>query len=293
MIVLRPGLQAGRYDVLVVGAQQGQMMLDHFFPLFLVAGDGQAAGSDRPDGFEIFGSHHTAGTPGRMGNGIHDHGHGHQIFSGLADSRHRGPGSQLLGDFRRGAADPLAPKMAGVFDFHHIVPDGNPDRFVRLAPHNHGIVTGILELGRKVSAHVPGAHQLFGPAGGKDCGDGRAAVAGRSGARQWAGTEYDFILRIKGVCPGGDIFPQDPVADAGSSENILVFFNGIFRVYAAGRQIDYQNLSGPTSVPFHRSSSFDYMLVWHSMQLAAFSGGTTNKGLRRGAILLVKSAQAT
>ena len=161
--------------------------------------------------------------------GVHDHRHRNQILSRLPDCRHSRFRTQLLGNLDRCPPDTLPPNAAGVLDFHLIIDNRQPHRPIRLAFDDNRIVPGILDLRGKLTPHMPGPHKRSRPAGREKCRDGRAAVTRGPGPGQRTDAENEFICRVKGLRSRRNLIPQDLVSQSRSSQDILIFFNSVFR----------------------------------------------------------------
>lgn len=99
------------------------MVFDQLLPLFFVARNPNAAGAAHSDGFEVLGSHYRTDSSGRVGNGVHNHGHGYQVFTGLTDGGHDRVGPHDLGDRLCRPANARPPEPAGILNLHLLIDD--------------------------------------------------------------------------------------------------------------------------------------------------------------------------
>ncbi len=244
------GLRGGEagHHMLVVPAQDGQVKLDELLPLALVPGDAHCAAALHAHGLEVLGAHDPAHAASGVRQGVGHNGHGRELFPGLADGRHHAVRAHLLADLQAGAPNARAPQLRGVAQFHPGIADIQPHRFLGPALHDERVIARILELGGELAAHVPGAHQRPGPAGGEDGGHRGAAVAGHARARQHARGEDELVGGIKGAGSGGHLLPEDLVAEARAAEHFPVPLSGVLGADLPCGQIHAQHLSGKAAI---------------------------------------------
>ena len=189
----RPGGVDGVLQQMIVG------LLTSLHKL-LRAGDLDPTGAAHHDGLEVLGTHHRAvATAARRSRQVaHRHRDSHLVLARRADSKDlRCRIAHLLPQNVIRLPHVLAPDMAGVSQFHHVVVDIQIDRLFGASLDDDCVVAGVLEFGAKVTASVAIAENTSDRGAGHR--DGHTARTGGQRAAQRARPDADHIAWVVGV----------------------------------------------------------------------------------------------
>ena len=229
--------------MLVVGANDGAVVVDELFPLGLVARDMHGLAALKGNGLEHFGAHDSADAAAcGMGTAVDHHRIRNQIFTSGPDGGNGAVCAHFFGDHAGGAACALAPHMAGVFKPRLAVAHVQPHGAVGLALDNKKVIARVLQVLGKIAAHVARTDKVLRPRNRHDGGYSGTPAAQSARASQRPHGKNDLVGFIICLGLGRNFVPKHLVAEARAANDVKILV-GVLNSNAARAQVDPQALA--------------------------------------------------
>ena len=257
--VLCPALGLCGHVVVVVAADQVAHHVVGELQHLLGVSHLDAAGAADGQALQLLVAHGSAqtGTAGVAEAGVQG-GVIHQVLTGGADGSRLELTAVLLHHPLVGSKGTLAPDLACVLQRDFAVLDAQVDGLFGDAADNDAVVTGILQHGADVAAHVCIDDGVaLGP--GRTEGHVHTAGAGHAGTGQGADTKDDQSLLVIGVQLHGSFLVHNAVGHAHTADIFMVFCV-VLGGDLTGGQVDAQDLACPAIGFSHCCSSLQVLV---------------------------------
>ena len=141
--------------MLVIGTNDGAVVVDELFPFGLVARDVHGLAALKGNGLEHLGAHDSADAAAcGMGAAVDHHRIRNQIFTGGPNGGNRAVRAHFFADHAGSTACALPPHMAGVFKPRLAVAHVQPHGAVGLAFDNQKVIASVLQVLGKIATHM-------------------------------------------------------------------------------------------------------------------------------------------
>ena len=239
--------------MLVVGANDGAVVVDEFFPVGLVARNVHGLAALKGNGLEHLGAHDGPDAAACcVGAAVDHHGIRNQIFTGRPDGGNGTVSPHFFADNACGAAGALAPHVAGILEPCLAIAHMQPHGALGLALNNEEVVARVFQMLGKVAAHVTGTDEMLRPRNRHDGCNRRASAAQSARAGQRPHGKNYFVGFVISPGLGRYFVPKNLVAKARAANKIKILI-GVFNSDAARTQIDPQALALITAkFPCHK-----------------------------------------